>query len=321
MVQFNLKVLKRILPMPHTDIVPIVYITDDNYTMPTIISIISLLKNMQNPPVVYVLGIDLSNKNKEYFNGLNGVKLLNLQNKYENLDLNHLYVTKSALFKFDLAEIFNNYNKILYLDSDTLITADFSEFLSADLEGYYAAVVKDISAIFRGDAENIDAGLNYFNSGMMLLNAKKMREDNVKEKLINTRLSLNSKRFMDQDTFNIVFKNSVKFADPKYNYLVTNSKFMPSTIKAFFEIKEIKPAILHMTYLKPWKYQGVPYSKEWMKYYNLSPFKDEKLDLKENPNKFRLYKKEKYNDRWVIDILGLRISYKKGGKDFRLFYP
>ncbi len=301
--------------------IPIVYITDDNYVMPTIVSITSLMENMEKSHPVFVLGINLSEKNKDYFKVFKNIELLDLENKYKDLDLKHLYVSKAALFKFDLAEIFKNYDKVLYLDSDILILRDFSKLLKTDIEKYYAAVVKDISAFLRGDAQKIGLGKNYFNSGMMLLNTKKMRQDNIKEKLIKTRLNSNSKKFMDQDTFNIVFKDSVKFVNPEYNYLVTNSKLTPSTVKQFFKVKKINPAILHLTYLKPWKYEGVPYSKEWMKYYNLSPFKNEKLNLEKNTEQFKIYNKTKFGDRWVIDFFKVRFSYKKGGKDFRFFYP
>ncbi len=301
--------------------IPIVYITDDNYVMPTIDSITSLMENMEKSHPVFVLGINLSEKNKDYFKVFKNIELLDLENKYKDLDLKHLYVSKAALFKFDLAEIFKNYDKVLYLDSDILILRDFSKLLKTDIEKYYAAVVKDISAFLRGDAQKIGLGKNYFNSGMMLLNTKKMRQDNIKEKLIKTRLNSNSKKFMDQDTFNIVFKDCVKFVNPEYNYLVTNSKLTPSTVKQFFKVKKINPAILHLTYLKPWKYEGVPYSKEWMKYYNLSPFKNEKLNLEKNTEQFKIYNKTKFGDRWVIDFFKVRFSYKKGGKDFRFFYP
>ena len=49
--------------------IPIVYITDDNYAMPTIVSIISLLKNKckNTLPDVYVIGIDLSDKNRAFY--------------------------------------------------------------------------------------------------------------------------------------------------------------------------------------------------------------------------------------------------------------
>ncbi len=47
--------------------IPIVYITDDNYVMPTIVSITSLMENMEKSHPVFVLGINLSEKNKRLF--------------------------------------------------------------------------------------------------------------------------------------------------------------------------------------------------------------------------------------------------------------
>ncbi len=71
---------------------------------------------------------------KDYFKVFKNIELLDLENKYKDLDLKHLYVSKAALFKFDLAEIFKNYDKVLYLDSDILILRDFSKLLKTDIE-------------------------------------------------------------------------------------------------------------------------------------------------------------------------------------------
>ncbi len=300
--------------------IPIVYITDDNYTMPTIVSVTSLLKNKKEDYKIYIIGVGLSQNNKKNLENLGIEKVLDLEKKYENLETIKTYVSKAAFFKFDLAEIFNEFDKILYIDSDTVIKDDIKTLLDTDVEGVYGGVVKDcIGEIIHNDTKRLSVK-NYFNSGVMLLNLAKMREDNIKEKLLNAKKTA-PVDYLDQEIFNIVFKDNVKFLNPEFNYMVTNKKLMKKTVEKFYGVKKINPKIIHLTYLKPWEYKGIAYSREWMKYYNLSPFKDEKLNLKENPDKFRLYKKEKYNDRWVIDILGLRISYKKGGKNFRLFYP
>lgn len=302
--------------------IPIVYITDNNYTMPTVVSITSLLKNAKNPPEIYVLGIDLSDENSKIFKEFNGVELLNLENKYADLNTAETYVSKAALFKFDLAEIFTQYDKILYIDCDTLILDDLRQFLKADIKDVYACVIKDcVGEIIQNDCERLNIK-NYFNSGVMLLNAEKMRQDNIKEKLFcDIKSNLNTRKYMEQDVLNIVFNNCVRFSIPDFNYMVTNKKLMTKTVEKFYGVKKIKPKIIHFTSFKPWDYKKIPYYKEWMKYYNLSLFKDKKLNLKENPEKFALYKKQPFNDRWVVDFLGMRFSYKKGGKGFRLFYP
>ena len=306
--------------------IPIVYIADDNYVMPATVSILSLLKNFKNHSKmaeIYVVGVSLSKENEESLKKLDNVQILNLDNKYENLHAEHNHVTKAALFKFDIADIFKNYDKVLYLDCDTLILRDLTKLLKTDINGYYAAVVRDILAVLKGDANDIGVGNNYFNSGMMLLNIKKMREDSLGERLLDAKLNETVKRYMDQNVFNTVFKNYVKFLHPNYNFLTSNLKFTFFTLCSLFNVWTLRPVVVHFTYyLKPWAYKDVEFSKQWMKYYNLSEYKDVPLNLKEYPHKYsKVYYKRKEYDRCIIDILGLRFSYKKGGKDFRLFYP
>ncbi len=127
--------------------IPVVYITDNNYTMPTVVSITSLLKNAENPPEIYVLGVDLSDENSKIFKEFNGIELLNLENKYADLNTAETYVSKAALFKFDLAEIFTQYDKILYIDCDTLILDDLRQFLKADIKDVYACVIDRKSVV------------------------------------------------------------------------------------------------------------------------------------------------------------------------------
>lgn len=76
----------------------------------------------------------------------------------------------------------------------------------------------------------------YFNNGMMLLNLKKMRKDNISEKLFADKLSDENTVFMTQDAFNRVFNTEVKFLSPLYNYMGPNlTDYTPSQIKNFFQ--------------------------------------------------------------------------------------
>ena len=57
---------------------------------------------------------------------------------------------------------------------------------------------------------------HYINSGVCLLNLKKIREDNMVKKL-NRFLNTHKLMYPDQDTINIVFKDKILFLDNKYN--------------------------------------------------------------------------------------------------------
>ena len=64
-----------------------------------------------------------------------------------NFDDSNPYVTSAAIFKFDIANILSDYNKVLYIDCDTIILKDLTELFEINLNDYYVAVVKDFSLL------------------------------------------------------------------------------------------------------------------------------------------------------------------------------
>jgi lipopolysaccharide biosynthesis glycosyltransferase len=57
---------------------------------------------------------------------------------------------------------------------------------------------------------------NYINSGVVLFNLKKIREDN-KEQELDKFVNENKLYYPDQDAINAIFKNHILFLDNKYN--------------------------------------------------------------------------------------------------------
>ena len=142
--------------------VVIAYITDDNYVMPTIVSITSAIMNKNESSIykILIIGVSINNENKksrfiknnksnkiiEEFISKNindkiYIEILHF-NQYYNFD-NINYITSTAIFKFDIANILLDYDKVLYLDCDTIILKDLTELFEINLNDYYAAVVKD----------------------------------------------------------------------------------------------------------------------------------------------------------------------------------
>ena len=62
---------------------------------------------------------------------------------------------------------------------------------------------------------NIDKE-HYINTGVCLLNLKKIREDN-KTKELDEYVNTHKLLYPDQDTINVIFKNKILFLDNKYN--------------------------------------------------------------------------------------------------------
>ncbi|MBQ3785120.1 MAG: hypothetical protein II843_01855, partial [Alphaproteobacteria bacterium] len=107
-----------------SDIVNVCFICDSKYTVPTGVAIQSLLINSYKKTKynIYIIGVNLDKETVRKFNKLkshnHNIFVINTDNKYEKMDVNHGYVSKAALIKFDLPNILSNLDKILYLDSD-----------------------------------------------------------------------------------------------------------------------------------------------------------------------------------------------------------
>ena len=267
--------------------VRVAFICDDKYAMPTAVAIQSIIENKKPATEIEIniIANEVSPDNLEKLRSMTGknvsINIIETDNKYSSVGNPHEYVSKAALLKFDLPEIFKNYDKILYLDSDVLVLDDLSILYETSIEGKYAAVCKDFLAM-QFYRDNIEIGLqNYFNSGVMLLNLAKMREDKTNKKLLMAK-EHDRRKYMDQDAFNMVFKNDVVYLNPQYNYMKIPEYFYnKKAICTFYEIEKLsEPVISHLTYRKPWEFIGVPDEKLWIKYFKKSPFKIIKLKRK-----------------------------------------
>ena len=141
------------------------------------------------------------------------------------------HVTTAALLKFYIPQILDDINKVIYIDSDVLILHNLNELYNIDLENNYAAAIIDNQTISGKETHLKKLNFKfeaYFNSGVMLLNLALMRKNNITDKLIDYRLNKYN-HFMDQDAFNMVIGDNVKYISLKYNCL-----------NCFFRILDIK---------------------------------------------------------------------------------
>ncbi len=287
-------------------IINICFISDDDYVTPTTTAISSLCIHSDESFIynVYVIMPENSSEiAKNYFVDC-AVKYENvnvcviekcfddLMNLHQYNDQRYLAATTTALFKFKLANIFSNLDKILYLDGDIIIRDSLTELYEYDIKDYYVAAVRDLpQVLYREQPIGKEiSGIDYFNSGVMLLNLKKMRENEIEAKLIETKKNYTDSSLMDQNIFNIVFKDSVlqlpfiyntcyiNLIESKDRYSISKINEMYSTnYETVYEIlKDIK--IMHFSSkLKPWYFYDVPLADEWLYYYNRSSLRNVKI--------------------------------------------
>lgn len=284
--------------------VVIVFISDEKYSMPTGVAITSLKTNGSNQDdeiyKVYVISLGISEKSKKRIESLSTDTFQVIFIDYELNEMqkkvrtnNNSHVSTTAIIKFELANIFSQYDKVLYLDSDIIVQKSILNFWNTELEGYYVAAVKDGMCIddeFQRRVNSLGIESNqYFNSGVLLLNLKAIRGNNISSQLLEYRINGNN-YYMDQDAFNVIFKGKVKYASPYYNvfYLWYESEERIRSIAKLYDVDFdlrqgkvfLDATILHFgDYPKPWNVDRGQLSGLFYSYYMLSPFNDRK-DLK-----------------------------------------
>ena len=269
------------------------FICDEYYVMPTAVAITSVIVNKENDVYydIYLVTNHLTSESVTILKNMQteSVRIIIINadkgEKFDKFKISGYHVTPSALLKFELPELLpDELEKILYLDGDVIVQKDLTVVFNEDIENVYAGVVSNgpFRAKRFSDEYNIKSSL-YFNSGVLLLNLKKMREDHISELLMECKYRNRHKDgLIDQNTFNLVFREKVLLLSFYYNFQY--HPWLDYDIKQLTEHYGLKMVdskyewipeafIIHYSMRKPWKFFHYFASDIWFHYYLLSPFK------------------------------------------------
>ena len=151
-------------------------------------------------------------------------------------------------------------DKVLYLDSDLVVTGDLTPLFELDLGENYLAAARSC----------FGAGVG-FNAGVLLINNKKWKLDNIRQQLVElTEKEHENVGEGDQSILNILFQKSCYQLEDTYNFQIGFDAGAAEKNHAFiFEIPLTPlPKILHyISPDKPWKQFSVGRLRdEWWKY-------------------------------------------------------
>ena len=282
--------------------IPIVFATDNRYAPQLYVAISSLFSNASSAYNydIIILTSDLSSHHKMML--LNDFTKDNASIRFydvdiwikENQDSFHIHNwggawhSISVYFRFVIPEICSRYDKVIFLDSDLVIPGDISKMYDIDLGDYYLGAVQDLSRQLEGEkiAQYVESTLrilpaNYFNAGVLLLNIKKMRGKNFPGLFLECLKQLGKPLLQDQDVFNVVFKNKVKYLDYKYNCLLWNSMHchpsydirLPQRLLDSAHRAAQNPIVLHYAGIKkPWKSPHLEYAHYFWEYARKTPY-------------------------------------------------
>lgn len=240
--------------------VVVVFSADKNVICGLLVGITSAMLNLntQYRLKCYILCIGLS----EIETTLIFESLQTLGNRLElefiNIDeqlLNSLYTygrfSPAVYARYFLAELISTENYPIYIDTDIIIQCDLS-LLSKEIDTpYYAAGVPQgyvheymLEELIK--QYDLISDASYVNSGFMVINASKWRQEGVAEKLIAiTRSSANKTKWLDQDIFNIMFNNKWQYIPDKWNTLVyltpESPTLMPRDLVNIHTVAKYKP--------------------------------------------------------------------------------
>lgn len=244
--------------------IPIFYACDDAFVKYTIVSLSSMIKNASKDYKyhVYVLYTDISKEMME--------KTLELANenfeitfksvdKYlksisKKLPLRHYY-SKTTYYRLFIADMFPEYDKAIYIDSDTIVLGDISKLYETDVSNHYLAGCREQAMeqvdVYGTYVEKV-IGISrheFFNAGIILINCEKFRNEKIFDKFIHYLGVYDFIVTQDEDYLNLVCKDNVLWLDQKWNTELTTG------LEYNYDVETAN--ILHFIMVnKPWHYHN-----------------------------------------------------------------
>ena len=267
------------------ELIPIFFTIDDGYAPYLHVALISLIKNASKDRR-YKIIVVYQELNEENRNNL--AKLVEDYPNFEmefkfmkqSLDMitdrieNRLrsdYFTMTIYFRIFIPDMYPEYDKAIYIDSDIIVPGDISELYDTDMHDNLIGVVtdgsvNDVPELQRYMTESLGLKLgDYFNSGMLLMNMKELRNVHLAEHFLYL---LNKYHFdcvaSDQDYLNSMCYGKIEYLDSCWDA-------MPNRNKPEIE----NPKIIHYNLFdKPWCYDDIQYQDYFWEYAKQSVYYD-----------------------------------------------
>ena len=215
--------------------IPIVLSTDEQYAPFLYTTMLSILEHA-NENTFYAFYILVPNNfSKVYQDVILRLKkghkciitFIFIENIFEKIARKIQYITSPTYYRLLIGDIFpEEFVKCIYLDVDICVNKDLSELFNIDIGNNYIAGVVDPRYFFSEKKNckrlNLPSMKYYVNAGVLLMNIKQIREDNMTQKFI--KLTTRTYDFQEQDILNIACYGKILTLPPKYNALITRLK-------------------------------------------------------------------------------------------------
>ena len=297
-------------------LIPIFFTIDDGYAPYLGVAIKSLIENASKDYRyrIHIIQEGLTDKYKGYLADMATEdceiefcemrRELDIGSDFDGHKLRADYFTLTIYYRLFIPEMFPEYDKVIYIDSDVVVPGDISELYNEELGDNLVGACTDTSILhipplveYTRDAVGMKTG-EYCNSGILLMNAKKMREVRMDEHFLAL---LNKYQFdtvaPDQDYLNAMCNGQIKHLSDRYDVMPVEDA----------EDKEDIVIIHYNLFSKPWLFDNIQYGDIFWEYAKKTEFYE---DLKEIKNTYT--EEQKAHDMASMENLVTRATMITG---------
>ena len=227
------------------------------------------------------------------------------------------YYSDAIYYRIFIAEMFPSLKRAVYLDSDIVINTDIAKLYFTDIGDNLLGAVTDESVmnvdVFRDYVKKhvkMKRSEDYFNSGVLVMNLEKMREEKIKDQFIALLCKYNFKTVApDQDYLNFLSRGKIYYLERGWNKHAISEN----------AIDRNKLYLMHFNmFNKPWKYEGVQNEELFWEFADQTSFKEtlllHKSSYDENKQKKDIAAAKKLLASAKEIAASAGISFRKRGK-------
>lgn len=247
--------------MSNQNVIPIFYACDDNFVKYTVVSFQSMKEHASRDKkyCIHVLHTNISKEMQDVMYAMQDEQFQvcfddvteYLKSINDKLPLRDYY-SKTTYFRLFIAEMFPEYDKAIYIDSDTVVLGDVAEVYAFELGENYVGVAReqvmiqtDVYGTYVEKVLGIDRN-EYFNAGMLVINCRQFRAQHVLDQFIELLHVYNFVVTQDEDYLNLICKDNVFWLPQQWNTEVFGTIDYP----------EESFGVLHYIMVsKPWHYK------------------------------------------------------------------
>lgn len=269
--------------MVKNEIVPVVFAVDENYVPYCAIAILSLIDHASTEKQysIYILHTGLKKKDIGRLEQLSvshiEIKCVNIEKWLPKYKIYLGQFPISAVYRLVIPQVFSQFDKVLYLDSDIAINKDIADLYDIDIGTMAIGGVVDMNlqknavAMERYIRDMLNLSIeDYINSGVLLFNIRKFRDDMLAEKCFELLSKRPYIRMPDQDALNILCRDSIYYLPSKWN-------FMWEAVEEGEYVHPDDIGIVHYAPNKAWNVPGQIYGEYFWNYARQSGFYEEIL--------------------------------------------